>query len=75
MSAPDDLAERAAVKKKNRIVLAALALGIIVPALHMIFLAPHLPNWLNVVIVGGVFWICFGEIIPWNAIGIFRRKK
>jgi hypothetical protein len=74
MSALDEV-DKATVKKKNRIVLIALALGIIVPVLHIRFLAPHLPNWLNVVIVGAVFWICFGEIIPWNTIGIFRRKK
>ena len=30
---------------------------------------------LYVIIVGGVFWLCFLEIIPANAIGLFRRKK
>jgi hypothetical protein len=75
MSASDEPVDKATVRKKNIIVLVALALGIIIPALHIMFLAPHLPTWLNVVIVGGVFWICFFEVIPSNTIGIFRRKK
>ena len=75
MSASDESFDKRTVRKKNLIVLGALALGIVVPALHIMFLAPHLPTWLNVVIIGGVFWICFFEIIPSNTIGIFRRKK
>jgi hypothetical protein len=75
MSASDESVDKATVRKKNVTVLVALALGIIVPALHIMFFAPLLPTWLNVVIVGGVFWICFFEIIPSNTIGIFRRKK
>ncbi len=75
MSASDESVDKSTVRKKNLIVFVALALGILVPALHIMFLAPHLPTWLNVVMVGGVFWICFLEIIPSNTIGIFRRKK
>ena len=75
MSAEGDVPDRGTVRRKNLIVLVALALGILVPALHTMFIAPYLPNWLNIVIVGAVFWICFGEIIPGNTIGVFKRKK
>ena len=75
MSASDDSVGRANVRKRNCIVIVTFALGIVIPGLHMMFLARYLPNWLNVVIIGGVFWLCFLEIIPANAIGVFRRKK
>jgi hypothetical protein len=57
MSAEGDVPDGGTVGRKNLIVLVALALGILVPTLHIMFIAPYLPNWLNIVIVGAVFWI------------------
>jgi hypothetical protein len=75
MSPSDEPVDKATVRKKNAVVLVALVLGVLIPALHIVFFAPHLATWLNVLIVGAVFWICFFEVIPSNTIGVFRRKK
>jgi hypothetical protein len=63
------------LRRKNRVVVIALLCGLVVPFLYIAFLAEHLPDWLDTVIVGGVFWFCFVEIIPANTVGFFRRPE
>ena len=67
--------EAQAVRRKNRIVVIALLCGLITPFLYIAFLAEHLPDWLDTVIVGGIFWVCFAEIIPANTAGFFRKPQ
>jgi len=67
--------EAHAVRRKNRIVGIALLCGLVVPFLYIAFLAEHLPDWLDTVFVGGIFWVCFVEIIPSNTDGFFRRHR
>jgi hypothetical protein len=67
--------EAHAVRRKNRIVVIALLCGLVVPFLYIAFLAEHLSDWLDTVIVGGIFWVCFAEIIPANTVGFFRTPQ
>jgi hypothetical protein len=65
----------AQVRRKNRIVIGALLCGLVIPFLYIAFLAEYLPDWLDTAIVGGIFWICFAEVIPANTVGFFRRPQ
>ena len=67
--------EAQAIRRKNRIVISALLCGLILPFLYIAFLAEYLPDWLDTVIVGGIFWVCFAEVIPANTVGFFRRPQ
>lgn len=67
--------EAQVVRRKNRVVVIALLCGLVVPFLYIAFLAEQLPDWLDTVIVGGIFWVCFAEIIPANTVGFFRRPQ
>jgi hypothetical protein len=75
MATGDVLITREELRKKNLRVVAALGCGVLLPFLHIAFLARFLPDWLNAALVGGVFWICFAEVIPANTVGILRRPK
>ena len=39
------------------------------------FIAEHLPDWVDALVVGATMWILFGEVIPATARGVFRRKE
>jgi hypothetical protein len=72
---PSSDSEAYDVRKKSRVVVIALLCGLVVPFLYIACLAEHLPDWFDTVIVGGIFWICFAEIIPANAVGFFRKPQ
>ncbi len=49
--------DRAELKRKNRNVVVALICGFGLPSLYAGLLSRYLPSWLNILVVGGIFWV------------------
>lgn len=67
--------EAQATKRKNRVVIGALLGGLCLPLLYLAFLAEYLPDWLDTAVVGGIWWVCFAEVIPANTVVFLRRPQ
>lgn len=61
-------------RRNNRIVVIALICGFTLPFAYIAILAKYLPDWLDTLVIGSIFWVCF-ELLGRYTVGVFKKKR
>jgi hypothetical protein len=69
---PPTTITRTELKRRNRVVLAALVTAIAVPVVLIGLFGVH---WATISVSIGIAWVCFALIIPANVTGVLRGPK